>query len=159
MRGLGHRLGAAYRRQCRIQCYSIGLQKGAENGSSSLSLSWLDHDGIVKGTDFQRLNSRFSSDYGFLDNRLKAGGNVAVNWWTAHYMPGGIEENAVKQHPAKAVYDTEGVYVDQIYDILGDTPNAMRLIDRQAQPYGIGRCGEQEVSQRELLRLRYQFAD
>ncbi|MDD5813550.1 MAG: SusC/RagA family TonB-linked outer membrane protein, partial [Bacteroidales bacterium] len=112
-----------------MQTYSIGLQKGAENGSSSLSLSWLDHDGIVKGTDFKRLNSRFSSDYGFLDNRLKAGGNVAVNWWTAHYMPGGIEENAVKQHPAKAVYDTEGVYVDQINDILGDTPNAMRLIE------------------------------
>ena len=115
-----------------MQTYSIGLQKGAENGSSSHSLSWLDHDGIVKGTDFKRLNSRFSSDYGFLDNRLKAGGNVAVNWWTSHDMPGGIEENAVKQHPAKAVYDVEGVYVDQIYDILGDTPNAMRLIENAA---------------------------
>ena len=115
-----------------MQTYSIGLQKGAENGSSSLSLSWLDHDGIVKGTDFKRLSSRFSSDYGFLDNRLKAGGNVAVNWWTSHDMPGGIEENAVKQHPAKAVYDVEGVYVDQIYDILGDTPNAMRLIENAA---------------------------
>ena len=115
-----------------MQTYSIGLQKGAENGSSSLSLSWLDHDGIVKGTDFKRLNSRFSSDHGFLDNRLKAGGNVAVNWWTSHDMPGGIEENAVKQHPAKAVYDVEGVYVDQIYDILGDTPNAMRLIENAA---------------------------
>ena len=115
-----------------MQTYSIGLQKGAENGSSSLSLSWLDHDGIVKGTDFKRLNSRFSSDYGVLDNRLKAGGNVAVNWWTSHDMPGGIEENAVKQHPAKAVYDVEGVYVDQIYDILGDTPNAMRLIENAA---------------------------
>ena len=115
-----------------MQTYSIGLQKGADNGSSSLSLSWLDHDGIVKGTDFKRLNSRFSSDYGFLDNRLKAGGNVAVNWWTSHDMPGGIEENAVKQHPAKAVYDVEGIYVDQIYDILGDTPNAMRLIENAA---------------------------
>ncbi|MDY5638572.1 MAG: TonB-dependent receptor [Parabacteroides sp.] len=122
----------AIHRTALMQTYSIGLQKGAENGSSSLSLSWLDHDGIVRGTDFQRLNSRFSSDYGFLDNRLRAGGNVAVNWWTAHYAPGGIEENAVKQHPAKAIYDVEGVYVDQINDILGDTPNAMRLIENSA---------------------------
>ena len=122
----------AIHRTALMQTYSIGLQKGAENGSSSLSLSWLDHDGIVRGTDFQRLNSRFSSDYGFLDNRLHAGGNVAVNWWTAHYAPGGIEENAVKQHPAKAIYDVEGVYVDQINDILGDTPNAMRLIENSA---------------------------
>ncbi len=112
-----------------MQSYSIGLQKGDDNGSSSLSLSWLDHNGIVKNTDFQRLNSRFSTDYGFLNNRLKAGGNLAVNWWRSHDMPGGAEENAVKQHPAKAVYDVEGEYVDQINDILGDTPNLMRLID------------------------------
>lgn len=112
-----------------MQTYSIGLSKGSDNGSSSLSLSWLDHDGIVKGSDFQRVNSRFSSDYGFLNNRLRAGGNVAVNWWRAHYMPDGAEENAVKQHPAKAVYDAEGVYVDQINDILGDAPNMMRLIE------------------------------
>ncbi len=112
-----------------MQTYSIGLSKGSENGSSSLSLSWLDHDGIVKGSDFQRVNSRFSSDYGFIGNRLKAGGNVAVNWWRAHYMPDGAEENAVKQHPAKAVYDVDGVYVDQINDVLGDAPNMMRLIE------------------------------
>lgn len=112
-----------------MQTYNIGLSKGSENGSSSLSLSWLDHDGIVKGSDFQRVNSRFSSDYGFLNNRLRAGGNVAVNWWKAHYMPDGAEENAVKQHPAKAVYDVEGVYVDQINDVLGDAPNMMRLIE------------------------------
>ncbi|MCM1476310.1 MAG: TonB-dependent receptor plug domain-containing protein, partial [Bacteroides sp.] len=110
-----------------MQTYSIGLSKGSDNGSSSLSLSWLDHDGIVKGSDFQRVNSRFSSDYGFLNNKLRAGGNVAVNWWRAHYMPDGAEENAVKQHPAKAVYDAEGVYVDQINDVLGDAPNMMRL--------------------------------
>lgn len=112
-----------------MQTYSIGLSKGSDNGASSLSLSWLDHDGIVKGSDFQRVNSRLSSDYGFLNNRLKAGGNLAVNWWRAHYMPDGAEENAVKQHPAKAVYDVSGEYVDQINDVLGDAPNMMRLID------------------------------
>ena len=112
-----------------MQTYSVGLSKGSDNGSSSLSLSWLDHDGIVVGSDFKRFNSRLSSDYGFLNNRLRVGGNVAVNWWTAHYMPDGAEENAVKQHPAKSVYDDSGVYNDQINDVLGDAPNMMRLIE------------------------------
>ncbi len=115
-----------------MQTYTIGLSKGSDNGASSFSLSWLDHDGVVKGTDFQRVNSRFSSDYGFLNNRLRAGGNVAVNWWRAHYAPGGVEENAVKQHPAKAVYDVTGEYVETIADVLGDTPNLQRLIDNTA---------------------------
>ncbi len=112
-----------------MQTYSIGLSKGSENGSSSLSLSWLDHDGIVKGTDFQRMNTRLTSDYGFLNNRLRAGANVAVNWWKAHYAPDGIEEAAIKQHPAKGIYDVNGDYNDAISDVLGDTPNQLRLIE------------------------------
>ena len=86
-----------------MQTYSIGLSKGEENGSSSLSLSWLDHDGIIKGSDFQKANARFSSDYGFINNRLKAGGNVTVNWWRQHNAPAGVEENAIKMHPARTV--------------------------------------------------------
>ena len=115
-----------------MQTYSIGLSKGDENGSSSLSVSWLDHDGIVKGTDFQKANARFSSDYGFINNRLRAGGNVAVNWWRQHNMPGGAEENAIKMHPARTVYDSEGNFNDQVAFGLNDTPNIMRQIQEES---------------------------
>ena len=70
-----------------MQTYSVGLSKGDEYGTSSMSLSWLDHDGIIKGSDFQKANARFSSDYGFINNRLRAGGNVTVNWWRQHNAP------------------------------------------------------------------------
>ncbi len=114
-----------------MQTYSVGLSKGDENGSSSLSLSWLDHDGIIKGTDFQKANTRFSSDYGFLNNRLRAGGNVTVTWWREHTAPGGIEENAIKMHPAHTIYDSEGNYNDQVGYGLNDTPNLIRLINEE----------------------------
>ncbi len=115
-----------------MQTYSVGLSRGDENGSSSLSLSWLDHDGIIKGSDFQKANARFSSDYGFINNRLRAGGNVTVNWWRQHNAPGGIEENAIKMHPARTVYDSEGNYNDQVAFGLNDTPNIMRQIEEEA---------------------------
>lgn len=114
-----------------MQTYSIGLSKGDDNGSSSFSLSWLDHDGIIKGTDFQKANARFSTDYGFIDNRLRAGGAVTVNWWRQHNAPGGIEEYAIKMHPARTVYDSEGNYNDQVGYGLNDTPNIVRLIDEE----------------------------
>lgn len=116
-----------------MQTYSVGLSKGEENGSSSLSLSWLDHDGIIKGSDFQKANARFSSDYGFINNRLKAGGNVTVNWWRQHNAPAGVEENAIKMHPARTVYDSEGNYNDQVAFGLNDTPNIMRQINEEGK--------------------------
>lgn len=115
-----------------MQTYSVGLSKGEENGSSSLSLSWLDHDGIIKGSDFQKANARFSSDYGFLNNRLRAGGNITLNWWRQHNAPGGIEENAIKMHPARTVYDSEGYYNDQVAFGLNDTPNLVRQIAQES---------------------------
>ncbi|MBO5205286.1 MAG: SusC/RagA family TonB-linked outer membrane protein, partial [Prevotella sp.] len=124
-----------------MQTYSIGLSKGDENGSSSLSLNWLDHDGIIKGTDFQKANARFSTDYGFINNRLKAGGNIALNWWKQHNASGGVEENAIKMHPARTVYDSEGNYNDQVAFGLNDTPNIMRQID------------EEKNNKREYLRV------
>lgn len=115
-----------------MQTYTLGVSKGSENGSSSMTLSWLGQDGIVKGTDYQKINGRFTSDYGFINNRLRVGGSATINWWKAHNAPGGIEENAVKQHPAKAAYDMEGNYNESILEVLGDTPNLLRLIDNEA---------------------------
>lgn len=115
-----------------MQAYSLGVSKGSENGSSSFSLSYLDHDGIIKGSDFRKANTRFSSDYGFIDNRLKVGGNLTLNWWRQHNAPGGIEENAIKMHPARSVYDSEGNYNDQVAFGLNDTPNLVRLIEEEA---------------------------
>ena len=116
-----------------MQTYSVGLSKGSENGASSMSLSWLDHDGIIKGSDFQKANARFSSDYGYLNNRLRAGGNVTVNWWRQHNAPGAVEENAIKMHPARTVYDSEGNYNDQVAFGLNDTPNLVRQIEEQSR--------------------------
>lgn len=115
-----------------MQTYSVGLSKGSENGASSMSLSWLNHDGIIKGSDFQKANARFSSDYGYLNNRLRAGGNVTLNWWRQHNAPGGVEENAIKMHPARTVYDSEGNYNDQVAFGLNDTPNLVRQIEEQS---------------------------
>ena len=55
-----------------------------------------------------------------------------MNWWRQHNAPGGIEENAIKMHPARTVYDAEGNYNDQVAFGLNDTPNLVRLINEEA---------------------------
>ncbi|WP_288896606.1 SusC/RagA family TonB-linked outer membrane protein, partial [uncultured Bacteroides sp.] len=114
-----------------MQNYSATLSKGSDNGAFSLALNYLDHDGLVENTNFQRINTRISSNYHYLDNRLRIGENVAVNRWTQTLSPAGVDENAIKQHPAKTVYDENGDYNDAINDVLGDAPNMARLLENE----------------------------
>ena len=65
-------------------------------------------------------DDRISSNYHYLDNRLRIGENVAINRWTQTLSPAGVDENAIKQHPAKTVYDENGNYNDAINDVLGE---------------------------------------
>jgi len=115
-----------------MQDYSLTLSKGSENGSTSLSVNYLNQDGMCRNTDFERFNTRLSSDYRFLNDRLRIGESIAVNHWTRHFNPGGIEENVIAQHPAIPVYDDRGGYAGGYVDILGDKPNLVRLTDNEA---------------------------
>lgn len=113
-----------------MQNYNVTVARGSENGSSSLSFNFLDHDGIIKHTNFSRFNTRLTSDYQFLDNRLRIGESIAVNRWTQVLKAGGIEELVIAQHPIIPVYDEEGGYAGPTYGI-GDKPNPVRLMDNQ----------------------------
>ena len=110
-----------------MQNYSLTLSRGGKNGSSSLSLNWIDQDGTMKYTDYQRFNTRLTSDYRFLNDKLHVGESVAVNRWTQHFNQGGIEEQLIKQHPAQPVYSDQGGFGGGYVDVFNDSPNPMRL--------------------------------
>ena len=56
-----------------MQNYSATLSKGSDNGAFSLALNYLDHDGLVENTNFQRINTRISSNYQSLDTDPQSG--------------------------------------------------------------------------------------
>lgn len=115
-----------------MQNYNVTLSKGAKNGSTSLTLNYMGQDGLCRNTDFQRINTRLTSDYRFINNRLRIGESISVNRWTRHLNPNGIEEQVFAQHPAIPVYDENGGYAGGYVDILGDKPNMIRLTDNEA---------------------------
>lgn len=114
-----------------MQNYSLTLSKGSDNGSTSLSVNWIDQDGTMKYTDYKRFNTRLTSDYSFLNNLLRAGESIAVNRWTQHFNQGGIEEQLVAQHPAQPVYSDQGGWGGGYIDVFNDKPNPMRLQENQ----------------------------
>lgn len=114
-----------------MQNYSLTMSKGSENGSSSLSVNWIDQDGMLKNTDYQRFNTRLTSDYSFINNHLRVGESLSVNRWTQHVAQSGIEEQLVAQHPAEPAYDSKGGYGGGYMDVLNDKPNPLRLQNNQ----------------------------
>lgn len=115
-----------------MQNYNLSLSRGFEDGNVALTVNYMDQDGICRNTDYERFNTRMSSNFNFLNNKIRIGESISVNHWTSHNNPGGIEELVIAQHPAIPVYDENGGYAGGYVDILGDKPNAMRLTDNEA---------------------------
>ena len=115
-----------------MQNYNLSLSKGFKDGNVALTMNYMDQDGLIRNTDFRRFNTRLTSDFRFLNNKVRVGESFAITHYTQHLNPGGIEENVIKQHPAIPVYDENGGYAGGYVDILGDTPNLIRLTDNEA---------------------------
>ena len=46
-----------------MQDYSVTLSRATDKGATSLSVNWIDQDGMLKNTDYQRINTRLTTDY------------------------------------------------------------------------------------------------
>ncbi|MEO7212982.1 TonB-dependent receptor [Mucilaginibacter sp.] len=112
-----------------LQNYNLTVSKGSENGNSTFSFNYFDQDGLIKSTNFTRLNGRINNDYNFLKNRIRVGENLNLSRWTEKIKPGGIEELTIAQHPIIPVYDINGGYAGPTQGI-GDKPNPIRLLDQ-----------------------------
>lgn len=115
-----------------MQTYNLTLSKGTENSNSSLSVNYIDQDGMMKNSDYKSFNTRLMNEFRFLNDRLKIGENATITRWTEHKTQGGLEEQLLKQMPQVPVYDENGGYAGGYTDILNDSPNPVRLQNNQA---------------------------
>lgn len=126
--------GEAYR-PALMQTYSLSLSKGSKDHVSSLSFNYLDQDGTLKNTDYKSFGTRYNSEYRFFNNKLKVGESMNITYWTQHKKPRGyeaIERQIIAQHPAQAIYATDGSYAGADVDLLGSRQNLVRYIDNEA---------------------------
>lgn len=74
-----------------MQNYNLSLSKGFKDGNVALTMNYMDQDGLCRNTDFQRFNTRLTSDFRFINNKVRVGESVSVNYWTRHLNPSGID--------------------------------------------------------------------
>lgn len=126
--------GESYR-PAMMQSYSLSLSKGSKDHVSSLSFNYLDQIGTLKNTDYTSVGTRYNTEYRFFNNRLKVGESLNLMYWTQHKKPRGyeaIERQIIAQHPAQAIYASDGSYAGAEVDLLGSRQNIMRYLDNEA---------------------------
>ena len=73
-------------RAASVQNYSVGASGGSDNLTYNVSMGYLDQDGIVENTDYNRFNLRVKSD--FKKGRVKIGETILLTQESVHDMPG-----------------------------------------------------------------------
>ena len=79
------------------------MSKGTKNHVSSLSLNYIDQDGILKKSVYKSFSTRLNNEYRFFDNKLKFGESVNIIYWIQHNKPDACEspeKQLLAQHSA-----------------------------------------------------------
>ncbi|MCH5224455.1 MAG: SusC/RagA family TonB-linked outer membrane protein [Muribaculaceae bacterium] len=72
------------------QEYNVSASGGGEKYDYMLSFNYLDNQGIIKNSSFQRMNTRFVGNYQLL-KWLKVGANMQYSWQKQNYPDGQTE--------------------------------------------------------------------
>ncbi|WP_207531865.1 SusC/RagA family TonB-linked outer membrane protein [Desertivirga arenae] len=114
-------------RSAAIQEHNLRLSGGSEKTSFSVSLGYLDQDGIMIQTNGRRysLNTNITSD---INKRLKIGANLIGNFWSNRESAytaddangeGGLMGLIYRGLPMQTAYAQNGTYADQWIRVPG----------------------------------------
>lgn len=98
-------------RAATISNHSVGIAGGNEKTTYSLSLGYLDQEGIVEGNDFRRYTARLQNDLNAF-SWLKLGYSVTGALNQSNDIPGGIFHELYSASPITPVYYADGTYGD-----------------------------------------------
>lgn len=110
---------------------TASIANNTEKGSVMLSLNYINQNGNIKDTFFERYSARINSRYDF-NKYITVGENLMVARWTNRGMDvagdRGIPFTAMSQHPALPVRGLNGEWTRPLSLIASDLANPVQLI-------------------------------
>lgn len=93
-----------------MQNYNLGVSGGGENSNFRVSAGYIQREGIMIGTYYDRYNFRANSDYKLFKGRVRVGENLSLSSSLTNPLnsSGGrsLVEHAIKMAPYLPVYNT-----------------------------------------------------
>lgn len=114
---------------------TASISNNTEKGSVMLSLNYINQNGNIKDTFYERYSARINSRYDF-NKYISVGENLMVARWTNRGMDvagdRGIPFTAMSQHPALPVKGLNGAWSNPKELISSDLANPCQLIANAA---------------------------
>lgn len=135
-----------------VTSQSLTISSATEKSHSFFSMGYFKQDGVVKYDNYQRVTTRFNSDYS-LNDWVTVGGNVAFSYWNQNKNPfnayGNILTNAVRAMPTYVPYNEDGTYMMPDRTVQAQINN----------PVAVANTGKGDDKSQEYRALGNVFAD
>ena len=126
-----------------LKSYNMSISKGTENSNVLFSLGYYDHNGIIRETNFNRINFRLNTRYDLFGGIVSVGENFQMTLQRETQIPTGeVLFTSLVQHPIVPVNTEDGGWGGPVSGMT-DRQNPVRLIEdnkqnryRFARPFG-----------------------
>jgi TonB-dependent starch-binding outer membrane protein SusC len=114
------------------QQHHLNISNGSDKGSVMFGTSYLNQNGIIKTSFYERFTARLNSSYK-LASWLEVNENLSVSWSERLGVPNqdvnGVPFDAIRQHPALPVYDVNGNFAGRVGS-FPDVRNTVSTLQR-----------------------------
>lgn len=111
------------------QSYNLSLSNGTERGDYFFSLGYLENEGVLDHTSFERFSARMNSSYELIDDILTIGENFTLNRTSEVQIPdANILDMALKALPLIPVHTIDGQGWGGPTTGMNDRHNPARLL-------------------------------
>lgn len=111
------------------QSYNLSVSNGTDRGDYFFSLGYLDNEGTIKYTSFERISARINSSYQLIKDILTVGENFSVNRTSEVQVPdANILDTALKALPLIPVRTVDGKGWGGPTTGMNDRQNPVRML-------------------------------
>lgn len=117
-----------------FQNYSLSALGGTEKGRYMMSVGYLDKEGVVMNTGYDRLSGRVNSEY-YISDKVRIGQHLNVSFSNQREIPGEEGDDnpislAYRIHPFIPVRDAGGNFAGNGAAGLGNAANPVAALER-----------------------------
>lgn len=108
--------------------HNLSIMGNANKTSYTFSVTYLNNQGIIRGTSMNKLNTRFSIDQKLLNDRLRLAFSVADAATTQNDVPPAVYNNMLNYLPTVLPVRPDGTYTEDYTGNLRGGNNPLALI-------------------------------